>query len=67
MRKHYPHSLLHFEDFGVKNANRLLHKYRDTHAVFNDDMYATVSFLLLETDYFSHKTAREQGPLPSPA
>ena len=38
VRKHYPHSLLHFEDFGVKNANRLLHKYRDTHAVFNDDM-----------------------------
>ena len=38
VRKYYPHSLLHFEDFGVRNANRLLHKYRDTHAVFNDDM-----------------------------
>ena len=38
VRKYYPHSLLHFEDFGVTNANRLLHKYRDTHAVFNDDM-----------------------------
>jgi malate dehydrogenase (oxaloacetate-decarboxylating) len=37
VRRYYPHSLLHFEDFGVKNANRLLHKYRDTHAVFNDD------------------------------
>lgn len=38
VRKHYPHSLLHFEDFGVGNAKRLLDKYHDTHAVFNDDV-----------------------------
>lgn len=38
VRKHYPHSLLHFEDFGVTNAYRLLQKYRDAHAVFNDDV-----------------------------
>jgi len=41
VRKHYPHSLLHFEDFGVTNAGRLLHRYRDDHAVFNDDIQRT--------------------------
>lgn len=38
VRKYYPHSLLHFEDFGVDNAKRLLDLYRDKHAVFNDDV-----------------------------
>ncbi|KAF4612419.1 hypothetical protein D9613_004595 [Agrocybe pediades] len=41
VRKHYPHSLLHFEDFGVTNAHRLLDRYHDTHAVFNDDIQGT--------------------------
>ena len=38
VRKHLPHCLLHFEDFGVTNAQRLLNRYRADHAVFNDDM-----------------------------
>jgi malic enzyme len=38
VRKYHPHSLLHFEDFGTANAYRLLEKYRNKHAVFNDDM-----------------------------
>jgi len=38
IQKYHPHSLLHFEDFGTANAGRLLEKYRDQHAVFNDDM-----------------------------
>lgn len=41
VRKYYPHSLLHFEDYGVTNAERILERYRDTHAVFNDDIQGT--------------------------
>ncbi|KAH9854420.1 hypothetical protein C2E23DRAFT_726376 [Lenzites betulinus] len=41
VRKHYPHSLVHFEDFGVGNAQRLLDYYRPKHSVFNDDVQGT--------------------------
>ncbi|KAI0829049.1 hypothetical protein BC628DRAFT_1315766 [Trametes gibbosa] len=41
VRKHYPHSLVHFEDFGVGNAQRLLDHYRPKHSVFNDDVQGT--------------------------
>jgi malate dehydrogenase (oxaloacetate-decarboxylating) len=43
VRKHHPHCLLHFEDFGVANAQRFLNLYRDKQAVFNDDMFAPTS------------------------
>ncbi|KAF9528545.1 hypothetical protein CPB83DRAFT_929922 [Crepidotus variabilis] len=46
VRKHVPDSLLHFEDFGVKNARRILEKYHDTHAVFNDDIQGTGAITL---------------------
>ncbi|KAG7100115.1 hypothetical protein E1B28_001895 [Marasmius oreades] len=41
VRKHFPNSLLHFEDFGVKNAHSILQRYRDVHSVFNDDIQGT--------------------------
>jgi malate dehydrogenase (oxaloacetate-decarboxylating) len=41
IRKHQPNALLHFEDFGVDNAQKLLDTYRDEHPVFNDDVQGT--------------------------
>jgi malate dehydrogenase (oxaloacetate-decarboxylating) len=40
-RKRFPKATLHFEDFGLTNARRILDKYRPEAPVFNDDVQGT--------------------------
>ena len=43
VRKRWPHVLLHWEDFAIGNANRLLAHYRDRLCTFNDDIQGTAA------------------------
>src|SRR5262249_24833129 len=40
-RKLFPNAMLHWEDFGSTNCRRILDRYRDAVATFNDDMQGT--------------------------
>lgn len=46
VEKRFPSSTLHFEDFGTKNARKLLDKYRHDFCVFNDDSQGTSAVVL---------------------
>jgi malate dehydrogenase (oxaloacetate-decarboxylating) len=44
--KLFPHAMLHWEDFGVSNARRILNRYAGTVCTFNDDMQGTAAVVL---------------------
>lgn len=43
VRARWPHVLLHWEDFAIGNANRVLARYRDQLCTFNDDIQGTAA------------------------
>jgi malate dehydrogenase (oxaloacetate-decarboxylating) len=43
VRARWPHVLLHWEDFALRNANRVLAQYRDQVCSFNDDIQGTAA------------------------
>ena len=45
-QKLFPRAMLHWEDFGVTNARRILNRYSDQVCTFNDDMQGTAAVVL---------------------
>lgn len=47
VKKRFPNAVVHFEDFGVGNARKLLKKYRHEIPCFNDDIQGTGAVVML--------------------
>lgn len=58
VKKRFPKAVLHFEDFGTSNAYRLLHRYQDKLAVFNDDIQGTGAVTLSALKGALHATGK---------
>lgn len=43
LAERYPHAMLHWEDFGARNAHPILERYRDRVCSFNDDIQGTAA------------------------
>ncbi|KAH8905719.1 malic enzyme [Coniochaeta sp. PMI_546] len=62
-RKLYPRAYIHFEDFGLPNARRLLEKYRPEIPCFNDDVQGTGCVTLAAIMAGLHVSKQKLGDL----
>src|ERR1051326_21175 len=64
VKARWPHVLLHWEDFALGNANRLLARYRDRLCSYNDDIQGTaavaVGALLAAVNVTGESLARQR-------
>ncbi|EHK39932.1 hypothetical protein TRIATDRAFT_268498 [Trichoderma atroviride IMI 206040] len=62
-RKLFPRAYIHFEDFGLRNARRLLELYRPTMACFNDDVQGTGCVTLAAIIAALHASGQKLGDI----
>ncbi|RFU74352.1 malate dehydrogenase oxaloacetate-decarboxylating [Trichoderma arundinaceum] len=62
-RKLFPRAYIHFEDFGLRNARRLLELYRPKIACFNDDVQGTGCVTLAAIMAALHASGQKLGDI----